>query len=66
MIFHCDVLDISISDFLYHFHVVARGREDTVALSGEVLISCAATSCFSKNSEELLDPFLLFMWLLGC
>lgn len=56
MIFHCNVLDISVSDILYHFNGVARGRKEKEAVSGEVLITCPAVRWFSKNYRELLSP----------
>lgn len=67
MIFHCKVLDISVSDTLYHFNGVARGRKEKEAVSAEVSITCPAIGRCSKNyTERALEPRLLFMWPLGC
>lgn len=43
MIFHCNVLDVSTGNFLYHFNVVAKGKKKKKeALSGKVLKTCPA------------------------
>ena len=63
MIFHCSVLDISTSDFPYHFHVVAKGRKEKEALSGEGLITVQPCDGLVRTMRTL-EPNLLFTWVL--